>query len=101
MSSLDTLSGSFSFKVKYTRGFPFPRISVQSFPNIYPVPLPKISVIQKNNKICFLIALGHLITVLYQLAIAIYLQGLLPPANTICGSHEHTSPASASEYHQN
>lgn len=57
-------------------------------------------VIQKK-KICFLIALGHLMTVLYQLAIAIYLQGLLPPANTICGSHEHISPASASEYHQN
>lgn len=35
------------------------------------------------------IPLGHLIPSLHQLAIAIYLQGLLPPANAICGSHEH------------
>lgn len=61
---------------------PFPPFVPSSYPlNLY------FAVLKKNTR--FLITLGHLITVLYQLAIAIYLQSLLPPANAICGSHEH------------
>lgn len=78
----------FFSKLKYIWCFHFPSLINLIIPHLLSLFITHwIFILQFKRKI----PLGHLIPSSYQLAIAIYLQGLLPPANAICGSHEHIS----------